>query len=85
MCGAPIRDRTAVVSGAGVAGGVLAVIFFLLRMVTRTPRFGVTFGMDDAVMTFVIVSSWLLVTDCLRCRDIDSTLGLINCIDILLL
>ncbi|RAO64886.1 uncharacterized protein BHQ10_000898 [Talaromyces amestolkiae] len=54
LCGAPIRDRTAVVSVAGLAGGALAIVFFLLRMVTRLPRFGVSFGLDDAVLTFVI-------------------------------
>lgn len=66
LCGAPIRDRTAVVSVAGVVGGALAVAFFLLRMVTRLPRFGVTFGLDDAVLTFVVVSFWLHVSPCLK-------------------
>lgn len=66
LCGAPIRDRTAVVSVAGLAGGALAIVFFLLRMVTRLPRFGVSFGLDDAVLTFVIVGFWLLVAACLK-------------------
>jgi hypothetical protein len=44
-----------------VAGGVLAVVFYILRMVTRLPRFGVGFGMDDVFMTIGIVSFSLQV------------------------
>jgi hypothetical protein len=56
LCEEPIRDRTAVVSVVGVVGGVIAVIAFVLRMISRLPRFGGQFGMDDAVMMLAIVS-----------------------------
>ncbi|GIK00967.1 hypothetical protein Aspvir_004997 [Aspergillus viridinutans] len=49
-CGLPIRDRTRVVSIAGVAGGVLALVAFALRMIARLPCCGGQFGMDDLAM-----------------------------------
>ncbi|KAJ5288689.1 hypothetical protein N7478_001719 [Penicillium angulare] len=49
-CGAPIRNRTKVVSYAGVIGGVIALIAFILRMVARLRCCGGTFGMDDWTM-----------------------------------
>ena len=55
LCGATVRDSTALVSLAGLVGGALAVFFYLLRMITRLPRFGVNFGLDDVILTIVIV------------------------------
>ncbi|KAJ5972410.1 uncharacterized protein N7479_002328 [Penicillium vulpinum] len=49
-CGAPIRDRTKIVSHAGVAGGVIALIAFILRMVARFRCCGGVFGADDWTM-----------------------------------
>ncbi|KAJ6031579.1 hypothetical protein N7540_002311 [Penicillium herquei] len=53
-CGAPIRNRTKIVSYAGVAGGIIAVIAFLLRMFARLRCCGGTFGMDDWTMMLTI-------------------------------
>ncbi|KAF7125862.1 hypothetical protein CNMCM5793_002155 [Aspergillus hiratsukae] len=53
-CGAPIRDRTRVVSIAGVVGGVLAVLAFALRMMARLPCCGGQFGMDDLAMIVTV-------------------------------
>jgi len=50
-----VRDRTKVVSGAGVAGGVLAFLAFVLRMVARLPYYGGKFGLDDWVMVLTMV------------------------------
>jgi hypothetical protein len=55
MCDAPIRDRTAAVWVAGVVGGVLAVVAFTIRMMTRLPLFGGQFGLDDLTMVLVMV------------------------------
>ncbi|EPS29322.1 hypothetical protein POX_f08366 [Penicillium oxalicum] len=57
-CGAPIRDRTKVVSYAGVAGGIVALIAFILRIIARI-KCSTTIGMDDLTMT---VTMCLLVT-----------------------
>ncbi|KAK9545726.1 hypothetical protein V6Z77_009280 [Aspergillus fumigatus] len=46
----PVRDRTRVVSIAGVAGGALALFAFVLRMMARLPCCGGQFGMDDLAM-----------------------------------
>ncbi|EED17823.1 integral membrane protein, putative [Talaromyces stipitatus ATCC 10500] len=55
LCGAPVRDRTSIVSNAGIIGGVVAVFFYILRMLSRVPQFGGgTLGLDDAVMTLVV-------------------------------
>jgi hypothetical protein len=56
-CGAPIRDRTKVVSGAGLAGGIIALIAFILRMVARLRCCGGIFGMDDWTMMLTMVIS----------------------------
>jgi hypothetical protein len=55
MCGAPIRDRTAVITAAGVAGGAVAVLVLCLRIISRLPCVGGNFGMDDCVMILVLV------------------------------
>ncbi|KAJ5545097.1 hypothetical protein N7535_006516 [Penicillium sp. DV-2018c] len=54
-CGAPIRDRTKVVSYAGVAGGIIALVAFILRMVARLNVFGGVFGMDDWTMLLTMI------------------------------
>ncbi|KAJ5613867.1 hypothetical protein N7528_007521 [Penicillium herquei] len=53
-CGAPVRNRTKIVSYAGVAGGIIAFIAFLLRMFARLRCCGGTFGMDDWTMMLTI-------------------------------
>lgn len=54
-CGAPIRDRTKLVSYVGVAGGILAFIAYALRMIARLRCCGGVFGMDDLTMTITMV------------------------------
>ncbi|KAJ5652245.1 hypothetical protein N7507_009671 [Penicillium longicatenatum] len=49
-CGAPIRDRTNIVFYAGVIGGVIAFIAFILRMTARLRCCGGVFGWDDFTM-----------------------------------
>ncbi|KAL2846401.1 hypothetical protein BJY01DRAFT_234642 [Aspergillus pseudoustus] len=49
-CGAPVRDRTKVVSIAGLAGCALAVFFFGLRIIARLPCCGGQIGWDDWTM-----------------------------------
>lgn len=61
-CGVVPRDRTKLVSGVGVAFGILAVIAFSLRITSKMTRAGGTFGLDDYAMMVAIVgffSSWL--------------------------
>jgi hypothetical protein len=71
-CDAPIRDRTKVVSYAGVAGGIIALVAFILRMIARLRCCGGTFGWDDWTMALTMVwwistpvhiyaSSWLTI------------------------
>lgn len=55
LCSAPIRDDTRAVSYAGVIGGVLALIAYIMRMVSRMPRFGGSLGWDDAVITIAML------------------------------
>lgn len=54
LCDAPIRNRTHLVSYAGVVGVVFAFIFYALRMIARLPRYGGA-SWDDAVITVVMV------------------------------
>lgn len=64
-CGAPIRDHTKIVSHAGVAGGIVALVAFILRMLARLSCCGGIFGADDWTMmlTVVYTISPLLETD----------------------
>lgn len=55
MCQAPVRDKTQIVSGAGVAGGVITFVVFCLRMASRLPRYGGQFATDDWIMLVVMV------------------------------
>jgi len=43
------------VSYSGVIGGVLALLAYALRMVSRLPQFGGQFGWDDAVLTIAML------------------------------
>lgn len=71
-CHAPVRDRTKTVSYAGVAGGIIALIAFILRMIARLRCCGGTFGWDDWTMALTMVrpiapvsihsSPWLTTT-----------------------
>ncbi|KAJ5823121.1 hypothetical protein N7447_005461 [Penicillium robsamsonii] len=54
-CGDPIRDRTKIVSHAGVIGGVIALVAFILRMVARLGCCGGIFGADDWTMMLTMV------------------------------
>ena len=54
-CGAPIRDHTKIVSHAGVAGGIIALVAFLLRMLARLNCCGGVFGADDWTMMLTVV------------------------------
>ncbi|KAK5163811.1 uncharacterized protein LTR77_010485 [Saxophila tyrrhenica] len=55
LCQRPIRDRTQTVSYTGAIGGVLAVLAYILRMISRTPWFGGSPGLDDVVMTVAVL------------------------------
>ncbi|KAL4931459.1 uncharacterized protein BDV17DRAFT_297185 [Aspergillus undulatus] len=54
-CNQPVRDRTSVISMTGIAGGVLALFIFLLRICARLPCCGGQFGWDDGVMVFTML------------------------------
>lgn len=55
LCQAPIRDDSNTVSYIGVIGGVLALVAYVMRMVSRLPRFGGTLGWDDLVITIAMI------------------------------
>ncbi|KAL1620177.1 hypothetical protein SLS56_009807 [Neofusicoccum ribis] len=50
-CGAPIRDVSKYIDGFGIGGGVVALLFFIARMVSRFTLAGFNFGMDDYSIT----------------------------------
>ncbi|KAJ5962148.1 hypothetical protein N7501_007089 [Penicillium viridicatum] len=54
-CGVPIRDHTKIVSYAGVGGGIVALIAFILRMLARLSCCGGIFGADDWTMVLTMV------------------------------
>ncbi|KAL4911776.1 hypothetical protein BDW62DRAFT_215530 [Aspergillus aurantiobrunneus] len=49
-CGQPVRDRTHLVSITGLAGGAIALLVFVLRIVGRLPCCGGQIGLDDWTM-----------------------------------
>lgn len=56
LCSAPVRDESHIVSHAGIAGGVLAVFAYILRMVSRLPYFGGNnLGWDDAIISIAVL------------------------------
>ncbi|KAG2415252.1 hypothetical protein HFD88_006443 [Aspergillus terreus] len=59
-CHAPIRDRTKAVSITGVAGGAIALLAYILRMIARLPCMGGKLGLDDWTMTGTIILSCML-------------------------
>ena len=64
-----MRDESHVVSYVGVAGGVLAVAAYALRMVSRLPCFGGTLGWDDAVMTIAVLEVIPLTVFSVICKQ----------------
>ena len=55
LCKQPVRNESKTVSYSGVIGGVLALLAYTLRMVSRMPRFGGQLGWDDAVLTVAML------------------------------
>lgn len=49
------RDRTKLVSIVGVTFGVLAVVAFGFRIISKATRHGGTFGLDDYAMIVAVV------------------------------
>lgn len=56
-CGKPIRNNTKAGSYPAVAGGIIAVVAVLLRVVARLPVLGGGFGWDDVMIILGLV--WL--------------------------
>lgn len=50
-CLAPVRDRSRVVYDVAVVGGSITCSVVALRLLTKTPLIGGTFGWDDGWMT----------------------------------
>lgn len=67
MCDMPVRDRTILVSGIGLAGVGIAFVVFCLRLIARLPCCGGQFGWDDWTMVLTMVRLWIwrdvLITD----------------------
>ncbi|OQE13125.1 hypothetical protein PENFLA_c054G04151 [Penicillium flavigenum] len=72
-CGAPIRDHTKIVSHAGVAGGIIALVAFILRMLARLNCCGGIFGADD--WTMMLTVALLIPLSALSAVLADSGLG----------
>lgn len=70
LCSRPVRDDSKSVSYVGVAGGILAVIAYILRMISRLPTFGGQLGWDDALMTFAILEVIPLTVFSVICKEI---------------
>lgn len=56
-CGVKPRDRTKLVSVVGVTFGVLAVIAFGLRIISKRTGSGGAFGLDDYTLGIAVVCS----------------------------
>ncbi|KAJ5415564.1 hypothetical protein N7465_004259 [Penicillium sp. CMV-2018d] len=72
-CGVPIRDHTKIVSYAGVGGGIVALIAFILRMLARLSCCGGIFGADD--WTMVLTMALLIPLSALSVVLANSGLG----------
>ena len=55
LCDVPVRDRTRHVSYSGVIGGCIALIAFILRIVSRFLKGNQSFGVDDVMLCVLIV------------------------------
>ncbi|CAG8876608.1 unnamed protein product [Penicillium nalgiovense] len=69
----PIRDHTKIVSHAGVAGGIVALVAFILRMLARLSCCGGIFGADD--WTMMLTVALLIPLSALSVVLADSGLG----------
>ncbi|RMX97551.1 hypothetical protein D0868_10588 [Hortaea werneckii] len=74
LCSRPIRNESKSVSYVGVAGGILAMIAYILRMVSRFPTFGGQLGWDDALMTFAIIEVIPLTVFSVICKEMSPVL-----------
>lgn len=66
-----------------MAGGILAVIAYILRMISRLPTFGGQLGWDDALMTFAILEVIPLTVFSVICKEIPypRAFTLADCLD----
>ncbi|KAH7016650.1 putative integral membrane protein [Macrophomina phaseolina] len=56
LCGAPVRDRTMLISGFGLGGGVVATLAFALRLFSRVKSKATSCGMDDYIMALAMLA-----------------------------
>jgi hypothetical protein len=56
QCGVIPRDRSKLVAIVGVTFGILAVIAFSLRIISKMTHHGGAFGLDDYIMVVAVVS-----------------------------
>lgn len=55
MIGAPIRDNRKLGTYTCLIVGGVAVLAYILRVITRLPMFGASWGLDDWVITAATV------------------------------
>ncbi|KIW23700.1 uncharacterized protein PV07_11879 [Cladophialophora immunda] len=54
-CGAPIRDRSNLVSGFGAGGGAVALVIFLVRIFAKITVPAAKIGYDDITITIAMI------------------------------
>ena len=54
MCGAPVRNETAVPGLVAVIGGAFALLAFLLRMAVCSPWMGRSMGWEDYTIAVAV-------------------------------
>lgn len=68
-CGAPIRDRSRLVSGFGAGGGAVALLVYLTRIFAKYTVPAARFGYDDLSITIAMVRIMMMMHwNCLLTR-----------------
>ncbi|KAJ9604842.1 hypothetical protein H2200_010957 [Cladophialophora chaetospira] len=54
-CGAPVRDRSSLVSGFGAGGGAIAVLIYMIRIFAKVTVPTARLGYDDLSITIAVI------------------------------
>lgn len=54
MCGVPVRDHSHLPGLIGVVGGIVALVFFVVRMLACLPGMGRVHGADDYTIAVAV-------------------------------
>lgn len=79
MCGAPVRDHSDLPGLIGVIGGIIALVFFVLRVCACIPGMGRVHGADDYTIAAAVALTVPPTVFAVYCEFLEPYVAAITC------